>query len=224
MQTEVTLPDTRPGGTLECRIEVIGGASRVEVQQIGLVLCAKVYGSYVDFQRCTAVTALTLNPGTRQAFDVTCDVPWESPLTLGGVEIGLRTELAVARAIDRSDLDEVQVSPAPAQRHILDCMAAMGFGMIGSSLEKGRLSGVPGELGFYQEIEFSPGTAYARQLNSLKLTFVHAPDRLHVVIELDRKVTFADRDVFGRFAVNPRKLDTIDWTSLIESWLAGLVR
>jgi len=223
VQTELTVAQALPGGVFEGMVEVSGGAHRARVGYVALILCAKVHGSYLDFHRVDAVTGFTLNPGTHHTFAVTCDVPWEAPPTLEGTEIGLRTELEIAFAVDRSDLDPVHISPTPAQRHILDCMGAMGFQMVTAKLERGTLQGVPQSLPFYQEIEYLPGPAHERQLRKLSVTFVGSDERLHVVVELDRKVTpLADRDVFGHFAVNPASLEKYDWSALLESWLAGL--
>jgi sporulation-control protein len=223
VQTELTVPQALAGKNLDGMVQVTGGAHRAQVGYIALILCAKVHGSYVDFHRVEAVPGFTLNPGDRHTFAVTCPVPFETPLSLEGTEIGLRTELEIAFAVDRSDLDPVHIAANPAQRHILDCMQSMGFQMLTSHLEKGILDGVPQNLPFYQEIEFLPGPAHERQLHKLAVTFVNAEERLHVVVELDRKVTpLADRDVFGHFAVNPANLDKYNWPALLESWLAGL--
>ena len=223
VQTELTVGQVLPGDTLDGMVEVHGGVHRARVGYIAQILCAKVHGSYVDFHRVEAVAGFTLNPGDRHTFAVTCPVPAETPPTLEGTEIGLRTELEVAFAIDRSDLDPVQITANPAERHILDCMRSMGFQMVSSRLEKGILDGVPQSLPFYQEIEFLPGPSYERQLHKLAVTFVNTDERLHVVVELDRKVSpLSDRDVFGHFAVNPANLDKYHWPALLESWLAGL--
>jgi sporulation-control protein len=223
VQTELAVGEALPGSTLDGLVEVTGGAHRARVGYIALVLCAKVHGSYVDFHRVDAVPGFTLNPGARHTFAITCQVPFETPPTLDGTEIGLRTELEIAFAVDRSDLDPVRISANPAERHILDCMRSMGFQQVVSRLEKGILDGVPQSLPFYQEIEFLPGPSYERQLHKLAVTFVNTEERLHVVVELDRKVTpLSDRDVFGHFAVNPDKLDKYNWPALLESWLAGL--
>jgi sporulation-control protein len=177
----------------------------------------------VDFHRVNAIPSFTLNPGVRHSFGITCSVPWEAPLSLDGTEIGLRTELEVAYAVDRSDLDAVHISPTPAQQHILECMGAMGFEMVKSRLEKGLLQGVPQSLPFYQEIEFLPGPNHERRLRKLQVTFVSSQERLHVVVELDRRVTpLADRDVFGHFALSPSNLHKFDWPALLESWLTGI--
>jgi sporulation-control protein len=223
VQTELAVAEVSPGSPLDGLVEVTGGAHRARVGYIALILCAKVHGSYVDFHRVDAVPGFTLNPGDRHTFAVTCPVPFETPLTLDGTEIGLRTELEIAFAVDRSDLDPVKVTADPPQRHILDCMGSMGFQMVSSRLEKGILAGVPQSLPFYQEIEYLPGPAYERQLRKLAVTFVNTEERLHVVVELDRKVSpLADRDVFGHFAVNPTNLDKYNWPALLGSWLGGL--
>jgi sporulation-control protein len=223
VQTELTVAQALPGSTLDGLVEVTGGAHRSQVGFIALTLCAKVHGSYVDFHRVQAVPGFTLNPGDRHSFAVTCDIPAEAPLTLEGTEIGLRTELEIAFAVDHSDLDPVHIAANPAQQHILDCMGSMGFEMVCSRLEKGILEGVPQSLPFYQEIEFLPGPGHQRRLHKLTVTFVNTDERLHVVVELDRKVTpLADRDVFGHFAVDPASLEKYNWPALLDSWLAGL--
>jgi sporulation-control protein len=225
VQTELTVPRALPGEILGGLVEVTGGTHRVRVGYIALVLCAKVHDSYVDFYRVEAVPGFTLNPGDRQTFPVGCPVPFETPPTLEGTEIGLRTELEIAFAIDRSDLDPVTIVLNPAERHILDCMGAMGFQQVSSRLEKGILDGVPQSLPFYQEIDFLPGPAHQRQLRKLAVTFVNTEERLHVVVELDRRVTpLSDRDVFGHFTVNPADLDRYNWAALLESWLHSACR
>lgn len=223
VETELAGSQVLPGGSLDALVHVAGGDHRARVGDIALILCAKVHGSFVDFHRVEAVPGFTLNPGDRHTFAVTCAVPFETPPTLEGTEIGLRTELEIAFAIDRSDLDPVQIAADPAEQHILDCMESMGFRMVSSKLEKGILEGVPQSLPFYQEIEYLPGPSHERQLRKLEVTFVNTEERLHVVVELDRRVTpLEDRDVFGHFAVNPNNLDKYNWPALLESWLAGL--
>lgn len=221
VRTEMSVATAEPGGTLEGVIEIIGGQSRADVGYAALALVAN---STWEFHRCEVVPGFTLGPGDKRVFPFVCEVPREAPLTFPGVQIGLRTELEIARAVDRTDVDPVEIIPSPAQRHILDCLRSMGFELVDANLERGRLRGVPHTLPFYQEIKFLPaGTGYARRLRQLEVTFVATQDRLHVVIELDRRVTpLSDRDVFGHFAVNPAKLHDIDWRALLDNWLAGL--
>ncbi|BCJ72960.1 sporulation protein [Catellatospora sp. IY07-71] len=235
VRTELSVSKAKPGGTFKGTVEVTGGDHQVSIGYIALVLVTDVrpqgglpgQTSTVEFHRQQVVEGFTLAARERRIFDITCDVPMETPLTrafgqpLAGMNVGLRTELEVAREVDRTDLDPVQVDPTPAQQHILDTLTKLGFQFVKADVERGRLRGLPQTLPFYQEIEFLPGTAYAAHLHNLQVTFVGTDRKLHVVMELDRKVgPLADRDIFGRFTVDPATLADTDWRGLLKDWLA----
>ena len=120
-------------------------------------------------------------------------MPWETPITevygqhLHGMTMGLRTELEVARAVDKGDLDAVAVHPLPAQERILDALVRLGFRFQQADVERGRIHGVQQTLPFYQEIEFYPAPQYAGAINQLELTFVATPQQLQVVLEIDKR-------------------------------------
>ena len=75
----------------------------------------------------------TLAAGEQQDIPFAVPVPWETPVThvdgqrLRGMTMGLRTELAVAKAVDKGDLDEVAVHPLPAQEQILEAFDRARF-------------------------------------------------------------------------------------------------
>jgi sporulation-control protein len=235
VRTELSVSRARPGGTFQGTVEVTGGDHQVSIGYIALALVTDVgvqgglpgQTSTVEFHRQQVVEGFTLAARERRMFDITCDVPLESPLTrafgqqLAGMSVGLRTELEVAREVDRTDLDPVEVDPLPAQQHILDVLVKLGFQYVKADVERGRLRGLPQTLPFYQEIEFLPGTTYANQLRHLEVTFVATDRKLHVVLELDRRVgPLADPDIFGRFTVDPATIADTDWHGLLKDWLA----
>jgi sporulation-control protein len=227
IRTELSVPNAQPGGKLHGEIEVTGGDHAVNVGYIALALMTPVRQSAAaqEFHRCQVHDGFRLAPGERLRFPVTCEVPWEAPLTMPGVNISLRTELEVAMAVDRSDTDEVTISPFPAQQRILDAVHALGFQFGRSHVERGTLPGVPQTLPFYQEIEFFPGQTHSHYLNQLEVTFVANQDRLYVVLECDRRVSvLADRDVFGRFVVDPASIQDTDWQGLIGDWLFQMTK
>jgi sporulation-control protein len=234
VRTELSESTVSPGGTLRATVEVTGGDHQVSIGYIAMVLQTKVgveggipgKESAVDFFRQEVVDGFPLAPKERRVFEVSCAVPLETPLTrafgqqLAGMEVGLKTELEVAMAVDRSDFDPVHIEPLPVQQHILDALVASGFQFVRADVERGRLRGVPQTLPFYQELEFLPGTAYAQQLRYLEVTFVAGDPKLHVVLELDRVVgPLADRDIFGHFTVDPSTIADTDWRGLLGDWL-----
>jgi len=135
--------------------------------------------------------------------------------------VGLRTELAVAKAVDKGDLDEVVVHPLPAQERILDAFAALGFRFARADLEHGAIYGVRQQLPFYQEIEFYPPPHLAGAINEVELTFVADPAGVEIVLEFDKRGGFlaAGHDAYGRFRVAHDEADTADWRTVVDSWV-----
>ena len=99
---------------LMTRVEVESGDSEYETNQ--------------EFHRQHVTGAFRLEAGQRYDVPFRFEVPWETPLTelygqhLHGMTMGLRTELEVARAVDKGDLDAVMVHPLPSQERILEAL------------------------------------------------------------------------------------------------------
>ncbi|HET8684905.1 MAG TPA: sporulation protein [Micromonosporaceae bacterium] len=235
VETVLTNPNTRPGGYLEGQIHIVGGDHAVDVEYVALGLVTRVevesgdseYDTTVEFQRQRATGAFQLPAGARHSVPFRFDVPFETPVTevygqhLHGMTMGLRTELEVARAVDKGDLDTVAVHPLPAQERLLDGLVRLGFRFTRADLERGHVHGVHQTLPFYQEIEFYPPPQYARAINQLELTFVATPQQLQVVLEIDKRggVFTEGRDAFGRFTVDYASAEQTDWAGQLDGWL-----
>lgn len=235
VETVLTNPNCRPGGYLEGQVHVAGGDHPVDIEYVALGLVTKVevesgdseYNTTQEFHRQRATGPFRLESGARRDIPFRFEVPWETPLTeiggqhLHGMTMGLRTELEVARAVDKGDLDPVAVYPLPAQERILGALTQLGFRFTRADVERGHIYGVQQSLPFYQEIEFYPASQYARAINQLELTFVATPHQLQVVLELDKRggVFTEGRDAFGRFTVDYASADRTDWTSQLDGWL-----
>src|SRR4051794_34559321 len=235
IETELTSPHCRPGGYLEGRVDVQGGDHAVDVEYIAVGLVTRVevdsgdpqYNAEQEFHRQRLTGSFKLDAGARHDIPFRFDVPWETPITevygqqLHGMTMRLSTELEVARAVDKSDLDAVAVHPLPAQEHILDALLRLGFRFSRADVERGRVYGVQQTLPFYQEIEFFPPSAYASAINQLEVTFLPTPEKLQVVLEAGKRSgLFAEgRDAFGRFDVDYRTVDEVDWVAQLDRWL-----
>src|SRR3954463_10263251 len=223
--TELVDPHCRPGGVLEGTVQVTGGDHPVDVEYvaIGLITRVEVENGEGDqeFHRQRLTGSFRLVPGRRHAVPFRFEVPWETPITelygqrLHGMTMGLTTELEVARAVDKSDLDAVAVHPLPAQEMILDALLRLGFRFSRADVERGRVYGVEQQLPFYQEIEFYPPSAYASGINQLELTFLPTPHQLQVVLEIDKRggLFTEGHDAFGRFDVDYATVDRVDWAA-----------
>lgn len=240
VETVLSNPNCRPGGYLEGRVQVAGGDHAVDIEYVALGLVTRVevesgdseYDTTQEFHRQRVAGPFRLAAGQRHDIPFRFDVPWETPVTevygqhLHGMTMGLRTELEVARALDKGDLDPVAVHPLPAQERILDALLRLGFRFSRADVERGHIYGVQQTLPFYQEIEFYPAPQYARAINQLELTFIGTPQQLQVVLEIDKRggVFTEGRDAFGRFTVDYATVEQTDWVAQLDGWLRQSVQ
>lgn len=237
VDTVLANPNTRPGLSLDGQVNILGGDHDVEIEYVALSLVTRVevesatgggeHDSLVEFHRINVAGRFHLAAGARHSLPFQFPVPWETPVTdvygqrLPGMTMGLRTELAVAKAVDKGDLDAVHVHPLPAQEKILDAFTRLGFRFKNADLERGVLRGVQQTLPFYQEIEFWPSPAYGRSINEVELTFVAGPAHVDVVLEFDKRGGFltAGHDAYGHFRVAHADTDRTDWNAVVEGWV-----
>ncbi len=235
VETVLSNPHCRPGGYLEGQVHVSGGDHAVDIEYVALGLITRVevesgdgeYDTNQEFHRQRLTGSFRLEAGARHDLAFRFDVPWETPITelygqhLHGMTMGLRTELEVARAVDKGDLDAVAVHPLPAQERILEALLRLGFRFTRADVERGRVYGAQQTLPFYQEIEFYPAPQYAGGINQLELTFLPTPHHLQVILEVDKRggLFTEGRDAFGRFTVDYAQAEQTDWAAQIDGWL-----
>ncbi|GLW89199.1 sporulation protein [Actinokineospora globicatena] len=221
-----------PGGVLTGEVRMVGGDADSDIDYVALSLVARVERSDdsvapVEFDRAVVAGRFSLPAGQQRTIPFQLPVPWEAPLTevfgthLHGMALGLRTELAVAKAVDKGDLDPVQIVPLPSQEAVLGAFGQLGFRFKTADLEAGRIHGVPQQLPFFQEIEFYPPPHLARGITQVELTFVAEPQGMAVVLEADRRAGLftSGGDVYGRFHVSHHDAERTDWRARIEEWL-----
>ncbi|HEY8533194.1 MAG TPA: sporulation protein [Micromonospora sp.] len=235
VDTVLVNPNTRPGLTLDGHINIVGGDHDVHIEHVALSLATRVevesgdseYQVPEDFHRVVVSGPFALAAGQHWQIPFSFPVPWETPITdiygqrLHGMTMGLRTEVAVAKAVDKGDLDPIFVHPLPAQERILDAFARLGFRFARADLERGYIHGVHQTLPFYQEIEFYPPPQYANGINEVEVTFVTDPHGVEVILEFDKRGGFftPGQDVYGRFRVEHAAVDQTDWTAVVDSWV-----
>lgn len=235
VDTVLTNPNTRPGLTLGGQVNLIGGDAPVNIEQVTIGLVTRVeieggdaeYAGIMEFHRMAVSGPLQLAPKQQLALPFELPMPWETPITdvygqhLHGMTMGLRTELAVARAVDKSDLDQVSVHPLPVHERILDAFQRLGFRFKHADLERGHIYGVQQTLPFYQEIEFFAAPQYAQTINEVELSFVTNQRGVDVVLECDKRGGFltSGQDNFGRYTVSHADADRLDWAKVVDGWL-----
>ncbi|HXV93599.1 MAG TPA: sporulation protein [Pseudonocardia sp.] len=238
VETTVHTPVAQPGGALDGVVDVVGGEFEQEIKYLELALEARVevetddaeFQSDQKFAGWHVMGAFTLHPGERRSVPFSLPLPLETPFNvvggrdLPGVRLGLRTELEIARSLDKGDLDPVRVAPLPAQERILLALDRIGCRFKGADLERGRIMG--SNLNFYQEIEYFPPPEFARGISELELTFLAGPHSMDVLLEGDRRGGFLDAggDRVHRFTVGYDTVHQQDWESIMRQQLHELGR
>jgi len=236
VDTVLDSPHTTPGQLVTGQVRIQGGSSDVEIGQVVLSLVTRVeieHGEHesaglAEFHRVVVGQGVRVTTGQPLNLSFQLPIPWETPITavgdhqLPGMTVGVRTELVIAGAPDKGDLDPVLVHPLPSQDKVLDAFGHLGFQFRRADVEAGRLHRVRQELGFYQEIEFYPPARFAADIAEVELTFVANPAELYVVLEAGKRAGLfsAGGDSFGRFHMSHEEAEHTDWAGLIEQWIA----
>ncbi|WCD98462.1 sporulation protein [Streptomyces sp. HUAS 31] len=225
-----------PGGALTGQVRLRGGGADFEIESITLELVARVEAEHeegesegaVTFERFAVGGGFRLAEGEEHSVPFSVTLPWETPVTelygqALGVVLGVRTELSVAGAKDKGDLDRLAVGPLPVQEAVLEALGQLGFGFRSADLEYGRIGGTGQRLPFYQEIEITPSPRYAHQVNEIEVTFLAGPAGVEVVLEADKRggLFSGGHDALTSFTVGHH--DSRDWNAEVEGWIERLV-
>jgi sporulation-control protein len=238
VETTVHTQVGQPGGTLEGVVEIVGGEFEQEIRSVALTLEARVevesgdneHHADLAFAGRQVHDAFVLRPEERKAVPFVLALPLETPINflggreLRGARLGMRTELDIAKALDKGDLDPIRVGPLPAQERILVALERIGCRFRRGDLEHGRIPGA--SLPFYQELEFAPPAEFARGLTELEVTFLAGPRSMDVLLEGDRRGGFLDTggDRIHRFTVGYDALEREDWEAVLRHQLQELGR
>ncbi|MEU6062104.1 sporulation protein [Streptomyces sp. NPDC047097] len=237
VETVLTESNVVPGGVVQGEVRIQGGSvdQRIEALSVGLQARVEVEGGDqevkqdIEFAKVRLGGAFELQAGAVHVVPFGLDIPWETPVTavagqqLRGMDIGVRTELEIARAVDSGDLDPITVHPLPAQQAILDAFIQLGFRFKSADMERGHIRGTRQRLPFYQEIEFAAPQQY-RGLNEVEVTFVADGREMDVILEMDKKPGLFSEgsDSYRAFQVGLNDFAGTDWVAYLNQWLADV--
>ncbi|WCD95867.1 sporulation protein [Streptomyces sp. HUAS 31] len=235
VETVLTEVNVVPGGVVQGEVRIQGGSVSQNIEGLSVGLQARVevetqdseYKQDIEFTKMQLGGAFELQPGAVHAVPFGLEIPWETPVTmidgqaLRGMNIGVSTELAIARAVDSTDLDPINVHPLPAQKAILDAFIQLGFRFKNADMERGHIRNTRQKLPFYQEIEFFPPQQY-RGINQVELSFVADGNAMDVVLEMDKKPGLFSEgsDTFRSFQVRLNDFHGTDWAAYLNQWLS----
>ncbi|MDX3851443.1 sporulation protein [Streptomyces sp. AK02-01A] len=235
VETELTESNVVPGGVVQGEVRLQGGSVNQQIQGLSVGLQARVeveggdqeLKQDIEFAKERVGGAFEVQAGAVHVVPFGLEIPWETPITtiggqqLRGMNIGVSTELDIARAVDSGDLDPINVHPLPAQQAILDGFVQLGFRFKSADMERGVVRGTRQRLPFYQEIEFFAPQQY-RGLNQVELTFVADDREMDVILEMDKKPGLFSEgsDSFRAFQVGLHDFQNTDWAGYLNQWLA----
>ncbi|WP_031477221.1 sporulation protein [Streptomyces bicolor] len=235
VETVLTEVNVVPGGVVQGEVRIQGGSVNQDIEGLAVGLQARVevegqdseYKQDIEFTKLPLGGAFELQAQAVHAVPFGLEIPWETPVTtidgqpLRGMNIGVTTELSIARAVDSTDLDPINVHPLPAQKAILDAFIQLGFRFKNADMERGHIRGTRQKLPFYQEIEFFPPQQY-RGINQVELSFVADENAMDVVLEMDKKpgLFSAGSDTFRSFQVGLNDFHGTDWAAYLNHWLS----
>ncbi|MFD6912205.1 sporulation protein [Streptomyces virginiae] len=226
-----------PGDHLAGEVRLKGGKAAFDIEYITLELVARVeaetsggeHEGVVIFDRFNVGGGFRLGEGEERSVPFAVALPWETPVTEPygqalGIVLGVRTELGVAGAKDKGDLDPLTVGPLPVQEAILEALGQLGFGFKSANVEYGRIGGTGQQLPFYQEIELTPAPQYAHVMRQVEVTFLANPGGMEVVLEADKPRGFfsSGHDALTRFTVSHTGVEGRDWTAEVDGWMHQL--
>ncbi|MGV9316220.1 sporulation protein [Streptomyces sp. NPDC003691] len=237
VETVLTEENVVPGGVVQGEVRIQGGSvdQRIEGLSVGLQARVEVEsGDYetkqdIEFVKQRIGGEFEVQAGAVHVVPFGLEIPWETPVTsiggqrMRGMDIGVRTELAIARAVDAGDLDPVSVHPLPAQQAIIDAFGQLGFRFKSADMERGHIRGTRQKLPFYQEIEFLPPQRY-RGLNQVELSFVADEREMDVILEMDKKpgLFTEGSDSYKAFRVGHQDFASTDWVAYLNQWLSDV--
>ncbi|MCX4509909.1 sporulation protein [Streptomyces sp. NBC_01619] len=237
VETELTEANVVPGGVVQGEVRIQGGSvnQQIEGLSVGLQARVEVEGGDqevkqdIEFTKQRLGGAFEVQAGAVHVVPFGLEIPWETPVTsiagqqLRGMNIGVTTELEIARALDSGDLDPINVHPLPAQQAVLDAFIQLGFRFKSADMERGHIRGTRQRLPFYQEIEFFPPQQY-RGLNQVELTFIADDREMDVVLEMDKKPGLFSEgsDSYRAFKVDLHNFQTTDFGAYLNQWLADV--
>jgi sporulation-control protein len=238
VETTLREADVHPGGTVDGEIHIVGGDVEQDISFLQVSIAARVevetdegeHETTIEVAQHRVTDQWALAPGDEHRFPFSLTVPVETPFNvfrgepLPGIRIGLRTELEIARSVDRGDLDPLRIHPLPAQEAVMDALLGLGFTFKRADLERGTIHG--STLPFFQEIELAPSRQYRGQLNELEVTFLARHGETEVILEADKRggLLSEGRDAFRRFTIGDAELGRLDVTGLLEHELQEIAR
>lgn len=192
VDTVLPTDTVRPGETVDADVHITGGNVQQDVGTIRFELETRYRTDEgyqeVDIDRFTLTEGLTIEPDQEETRSVSIAIPYATPVTIGGVDVWIETELDIDLAVDPEDKDYLDVQPTPRLQAVFDAMEALGFSLRTAECEADPYGRYAGSHRFIQEFEFRANAGRFRDtLDEVELIAHPGSDELELFVEIDRR-------------------------------------
>ncbi|HEX7063595.1 MAG TPA: sporulation protein [Bacillales bacterium] len=180
------------GETVSGTVKVKGGDVEQELNGIDLYFMTTVIvegedSEYEDeycFEVLRVGSDIKVQPGQDLDLPFSTDLPLDTPITNGVMQVWIRTQVDISMALDPKDLDPIKVLPSKTYQSFLDAVSELGFHI--RKVKNVKTHHVA--IGVAQKSEYIPLEGPFRgELDELEFVVFPASDGLRVITEVDRK-------------------------------------
>ncbi len=189
-----------PGQKVLVTVEVTGGATAQQIDNIDLKLCCQYKkevkrnrdnGSQTQIIKQTHVLAdwslpyaFMIEQKQERKFEIELDLPLNTPVTIGEAKVWVQTGLDISLGLDPTDKDPITVRPEPLFDGVLTALETEGLRI--RQVECEYVKGF--DFPFVQEFEFVPFDGpYHGRWRELELIAHRNNDELELWFEVDRR-------------------------------------
>jgi sporulation-control protein len=192
VDTVLASTTVEPGTSVDAEIHTEGGSAEQTVESIELELETR-YATEDGYEEATVdrlrlSDGFTVGPGQSDVRSTTVEIPYQTPVTLGRVDVWIETELDIPMAVDPEDRDQLEVRPTPRMQAVFDAMEELGFSFRSAECEADPYGRYAIGRPFVQEFEFRPsGGSFVGRLDEVELVCHPSAEELTVFVEVDRR-------------------------------------
>jgi sporulation-control protein len=192
-EVDTILPTDRvvPGQSLDARVEIEGGSSEQDVEQIYFALATKYQTeegySSGTIDKFKLAEDFTISSGEKRTEAVTIDIPYRTPLTKGRTDVWIKTGLDIDWAIDPKDKDRIQVEPDDRLTALQHALKRLGFSFHSADVMSSS-RGAFTTRSFVQELEYKPTSGeFHGRLDEIEIVPIPSANETEVVVEVDKR-------------------------------------
>jgi sporulation-control protein len=214
------------GGQLTGQVN-LRAKSDTDITSITLILVAQSQSGEVELGRFQVSGLVRIPSGAQQSVPFSVALPAHTPFTvlfeqdLPGMQLGVRTELAVASGKAKGDFDPVRVQAASVHEHIMDTLGLIGCRFVRSEIRPGQAAvlNVPAAQAVTFFAPIPEGQQPGPHIPLITFTLSGNNDGITVLAELYGRPGVPDRHELSAADISGLTSTDGGWSGEIDRWL-----